>query len=101
MKKIFYVLFASILLVACSSDNDDMENSGLEGNGMMTEESVSPKGDFVSDSKETSGMVTVNDDQSLLKLTDFKTVDGPKLNLYLSTEVDSDEYIDLGDLKGA
>ncbi len=58
------------------------------------------KGSFVSDAHPTSGTATVNENISNLSLTNFKTDKGPKLLLYLSTEVDSKEYVNLGDLKG-
>ena len=82
--------------MACSSDSDDM---GGEMNSMEdTLETL--KGDFVSDTHPTSGMVGVNKDQSELTLTNFKTDDGPKLLLYLTTDLDVNDYVDLGDLKG-
>jgi len=54
----------------------------------------------VSDAHPTMGTATVNENVTSLALTNFKTDDGPKLLLYLSTEVDSNEYVDLGELKG-
>ncbi len=88
--------------MACSSGSDDLENGLLNSGAEMTEEmnSEAEKGDFISDAHPTTGMVSVNKDKSVLNLINFKTDDGPKLNLYLSTEVDSKDYVDLGDLKG-
>ena len=82
--------------VACNSDGVDMEDVMNSGGNSM--EAV--KGSFVSDAHPTSGTATVNENVTNLSLTNFKTDDGPKLLLYLSTEVDSKEYVDLGDLKG-
>ena len=58
------------------------------------------KGDFISDAHPTSGMVNVNEDKTVLSLNNFKTDDGPKLILYLTTDLDVNDYVDLGDLKG-
>ena len=84
------------VLIACNSGDDDMlPNSGSE---MIEQENI--KGDFVSDTHPTSGMVTVNADKSVLSINNFKTDDGPKLLLYLTTDLDVNDYVDLGDLKG-
>ena len=85
------------VIVACgSSDDDDMGNE-INSGGNMTEAAI---GVFVSDAHPTMGTATVNEAVTNLSLTQFKTDDGPKLLLYLSTEVDSKDYVDLGDLKG-
>lgn len=57
-------------------------------------------GKFVSDAHPTSGMASVNKDESKLLFKNFKTDDGPKLLVYLSTETNPTDYVDLGDLKG-
>ena len=66
----------------------------------MIEETVTVAGDFVSGAHETSGMVSVNSSITELIFTNFKTDQGPKLLVYLATEVGSNDYISLGDLKG-
>jgi len=84
-------------MMACSSDGDDGMTDTLNSGGNGSE---AAKGTFVSDAHPTTGTATVNEDISNLSLTNFKTDDGPLLLLYLSTEVDSQEYVDLGELKG-
>jgi len=96
MKKILIVFMLFSVTMACSSDSDGLENEMNSGTIVME----TPTGDFVSDAHPTSGMVSVNNDKSILTLTNFKTDDGPKLLLYLSTDVDSKEFVNLGDLKG-
>ena len=96
MKRIVFVFMMLTVMVACGSDDNDMGpeiNSG--GNTMEP-----PKGVFVSDAHPTMGTATVNEAVTNLSLTNFKTDDGPLLLLYLSTEVDSKDYVDLGELKG-
>jgi hypothetical protein len=96
MKRILFVFILLLTTVACSSDDDDMgDDLNLGGNTMGA-----VKGSFVSDAHPTSGTATVNENISNLSLTNFKTDNGPKLLLYLSTEVDSKEFVNLGDLKG-
>ena len=96
MKKILIVFMLFSVTMACSSDSDGMVDEMNSGTIVME----TPTGDFVSDAHPTSGMVSVNNDKSILTLTNFKTDDGPKLLLYLSTDVDSKEFVNLGDLKG-
>ena len=96
MRKNLYLIMTFFVLIACNSGDDDMlPNSGSE---MIEQENI--KGDFVSDTHPTSGMVTVNADKSVLSINNFKTDDGPKLLLYLTTDLDVNDYVDLGDLKG-
>jgi len=83
-------------MVACGSDDNDMGNEINSGGANME----AAKGVFVSDAHPTMGTATVDESVTNLSLTNFKTDDGPKLLLYLSTEVDSEEYVDLGELKG-
>ena len=96
MIRILMVLMVLSVSLACSSDGDDMGNNINSGGNIMKD----VKGTFVSDAHPTMGTATVNENVTNLALTNFKTDDGPKLLLYLSTEVDSEEYVDLGELKG-
>jgi hypothetical protein len=60
------------------------------------------KGDFVSAAHNTKGIASIDQGETTLTLTNFKTDSGPDLNIYLAknlTNVTSD-YIDLGDIKG-
>ena len=82
--------------LACSSDGDDMGGNMSSGGNIME----FAKGVFVSDAHPTMGTASVNENVTNLTLTNFKSDAGPKLLLYLSTEVDSKEYVDLGELKG-
>jgi len=96
MKKILIVLMVLSVSLACSSDGDDMGGNMSSGGNIME----AAKGVFVSDAHPTMGTATVNENVTNLTLTNFKSDAGPKLLLYLSTEVDSKEYVDLGELKG-
>lgn len=57
-------------------------------------------GDFVALAHPTSGMASINNDKSILTFKGFKTDDGPKLLVYLSSDNNATEYVDLGELKG-
>ena len=96
MKNFLLPLMAIFLLISCDSNDDDDMLIKAEEEAPME----APKGEFVSDTHPTSGTCTVNDDQSKLTITNFKTDDGPKLLMYLSTDVDSQDFVNLGDLKG-
>jgi hypothetical protein len=60
------------------------------------------KGDFVSAVHQTSGVASIDQDETILSLMNFKTDNGPDLNLYLASDISdvASDYIDLGDLKG-
>ena len=101
MKKIVALLCISVLL-SCSVNDDDtiIENPTNIIEEVVTETTMNVMGDFVSGAHPTSGKASVNDKKTTLSLTNFKTDNGPKLLLYLSTDVNSTEFVNLGDLKG-
>lgn len=104
MNKIFYTLFLSLLFVSCSTNDADelMEEVKVVVEEVVEEgsQTSSFKGEFVSRAHPTMGMVTVNDEISELYFKEFKTDDGPKLLVYLSNDIVSTQYVDLGDLQG-
>lgn len=100
MKKLFILFITTTLFLACSSSSSDdplMESSQDEMDMMAEGYSM---GNFVSLAHPTSGTATVSLDKMQLDLKNFKTDGGPRLLLYLSTDNDATEYVDLGDLQG-
>jgi hypothetical protein len=107
MKKIVTFYLLAILFLSCSGNDDDMVLEIPTETAIEMEEEViieSPTvvvmGDFISGAHPTSGKAVVDDKKTQLTLSDFKTDTGPKLLLYLSTDIKSTEYVNLGDLKG-
>ena len=96
MKRIFFVLGLLLVLVSCGSDDNGMGDEINSGSNNME----AATGVFVSGAHPTMGTATVNEAITNLSLTNFKTDAGPTLLLYLSAEVDSKDYVDLGELKG-
>ena len=102
MKKIAVLVLFALIFSNCSG-SDEMETvveqMETEENNMMNG-SVFVMGDFVDRDHPTSGKASVNSDKTVLSFTNFKTDNGPKLLVYLSNDVNSTEYVNLGDLKG-
>ncbi|SNR75201.1 DM13 domain-containing protein [Lutibacter flavus] len=103
MKKILVLVLCTVISISCSDNDVSMEI--LED--QMAEELVDDMevsnfamGDFVDGAHPTSGKATVNSDKTVLSFANFKTDNGPKLLVYLSTDTNSTEYVNLGDLKG-
>jgi hypothetical protein len=103
MKKIFILLCFMGILTNCSK-NEDFGTIITES---ATEVMVNPMsneafamGNFVAGAHPTSGKASVNSDKTVLTFKDFKTDNGPKLLVYLSTNSSAAEFINLGDLKG-
>lgn len=67
---------------------------------MMMEEEKETVGTFVSDAHPTSGTVSVSEDGTTLSLTNFKSDDGPLLEIYMATDLTANTYVSLGALKG-
>ncbi|HBK71111.1 MAG TPA: hypothetical protein DDZ39_05545 [Flavobacteriaceae bacterium] len=58
------------------------------------------KGVFTSGAHTTTGIASINSKKTALKFSKFKTDAGPKLLVYLTTDVGYSDYVSLGDLKG-
>jgi hypothetical protein len=97
LQVIFLVLIMA--LISCSNDFNEMEDIIL-GQNQMEEESIILQGNFVSGAHTTSGVASVNKDKTILSFTNFKTDNGPKLLVYLATDENVSEFVDLGELKG-
>lgn len=80
-----------LLFLACSKDSND-----------PIPDNPTFRGDFVSAVHTTRGVATIDQDETTLTLTNFKTDSGPDLNIYLATSTSSvtTNFIDLGDIKG-
>lgn len=111
MKKLVLFLFYIVLFSNCSGSDDAIEilvnNTEDEVVDEMQDEEVETMnvstfvmGDFVNGAHPTSGKATLNSDKTVLSFTNFKTDNGPKLLVYLSNDVNSTEFVNLGDLKG-
>lgn len=99
--KNWYLYIALLLFAACSSSGDmmdEMDELPNDTEGMMEAEETTAN--FVSDAHPTSGTASVSEDGTTLSLTDFKSDDGPLLELYLATDLTAKTYVSLGDLKG-
>jgi hypothetical protein len=57
-------------------------------------------GEFQDGAHPTSGTAVVNVARTELNLTNFRSDDGPILELYISTDLEATDYITLGELQG-
>lgn len=96
-----YLFFFSLLIVFSCSSNDS-ETMDMEMQEMMEmEEMVTTlTGDFMDAAHPTSGTATVNEEQTKLIFTNFKTDAGPNLEIYLATDTGASDYITLGAIQG-
>jgi hypothetical protein len=97
MKKIVTLVLSLVLFSSCGSDS----LNAVEDN-MMSEMTEAKKlqGDFMNGAHPTSGIAITNEEKTKLNFQNFKTDDGPKLLVYLTTAVGSSDFVNLGDLKG-
>ncbi|MEX1383904.1 DM13 domain-containing protein [Lutibacter sp.] len=101
LKKITVLVLFALVFSNCSA-NDEMGTivEQIENEDNNINETIFAMGDFIDGTHPTSGKATVNSDKTTLIFTNFKTDIGPKLLVYLSTDTNSTEYVNLGDLKG-
>ena len=69
--------------------------------GLIKSEAKSLVGSFINGVHEVSGTAKVinTNDGKVLRLEDFKSVNGPDLFVYLATDNNAKEYVNLGSLK--
>ena len=84
-------LFINLLFTACNKDDSD-----------TPPDNPSYKGEFSSGAHSTSGIASIDQDETTLTLTNFKSSSGPDLNIYIAASLSNvtSDYIDLGDIKG-
>jgi len=101
MKKLAALFCLGLLLMNCSKDDDPITEKVVEEmEEVVVEMTSNVMGDFVSLEHPTSGKASVSEDGLTLTFTNFKTDNGPKLLVYLSTDNNATDYVNLGDLKG-
>lgn len=85
------VFLSALLFVSCSKD--DTDDPAPE---------AAFKGDFVSAVHPTSGRASIDQEETTLSLSNFKSDDGPDLNIYLASSLTTvtNDFIDLGDIAG-
>lgn len=84
------------LIIGCSKE----ESNNTSIIGANTEYTY--KGTFQSSAHTTSGTAKISKDKTMLLFENFKTDNGPDLNIYLTSDLVNVKanYIDLGDIKG-
>lgn len=87
----FPLLLVGLLFSSCEKEGADTPPAN-----------PSYQGEFVNGAHTTKGIASIDQAESILTLTNFKTDDGPDLNIYIATSLNSvtSDYIDLGDNKG-
>lgn len=98
MKKLLLILLLLAFVWGCSSESDEPITGGVNNGGSNNISTI--KGEFISGAHTTIGSVSVNSEKTILSFTNFKTDSGPKLLVYLTTEVGSSDFVSLGELIG-
>ncbi|UZD21609.1 DM13 domain-containing protein [Algoriphagus halophytocola] len=102
--KLLLLLFSLAALSSCMKNEDmdlPMDMDDMEMSSEMQEENTSMyMGEFIADAHPTSGKAKADTSTKILSFTDFKSDDGPLLEVYLATDTQATEFISLGALKG-
>ena len=93
------ILFLLLIVLGCSTSDTGKEQESpiMQESPMIGAELM---GDFIDVAHPTSGMAIVNAERTEIELIDFKSDDGPILELYLATDSTAVNYITLGELQG-
>ena len=94
-------LIVSVFFLSCSGSEmvSDMDSKDVGGQN-PEETPVALMGEFVEDAHPTLGKASINEERTVLSITDFKSDSGPVLEFYLATDLKASKYISLGKLKG-
>jgi hypothetical protein len=101
------ILLLLLIVLGCSTSDTGkeqespiMQESPMIGDVSNEDPGAKLMGDFIDVAHPTSGMAIVNAERTELELIDFKSDDGPILELYLATDSTAENYITLGVLQG-
>lgn len=107
-KKLLYLVLLSFI-IACSKSGSDSVSDSPSATEMMNEPADTPEdsdastpimGEFMDGAHPTSGTVTLNAERTELMIKDFRSDDGPILELYIANDLQATEYTTLGELQG-
>ncbi len=81
--------------------DDMMSDENMGDNGIVLElmGTFVGVGDGIHDAQGTASVYSVGQDQTILRLEDFRSTNGPALKVYLATDKSASDYVSLGDLK--
>ena len=67
----------------------------------VTTTKVLSQGNFKPSAHEVAGnaLLIESDNEKILRFENFETINGPKLHIYLSSELGDDDFVDLGEIK--
>ncbi|MBT8185016.1 MAG: DM13 domain-containing protein [Eudoraea sp.] len=109
MKRIpFYILILCMVLGCSKSGSEEQQDTTMiaemtdetDGNSEPEDELPELTGEFMDGAHPTSGLVTVNSERTSLFIKDFRSDDGPILELYVANDIQATEYTTLGELQG-
>lgn len=97
-----YYLLSPLFIVIEVNENFPVSNSGGE---VLTEEEMMQmiiyQGDFTPSAHEVEGIAKVIEEngEKTLRFENFETINGPNLHIYLASDLDVNDYVDLGEIK--
>lgn len=83
-----------------SEDEDEDDSNDDNEDEDESDDNAAYQGEFMSGAHTTTGKAIVNSSITELILDDFKTDNGPVLELYLASDQETTQFISLGELKG-
>ena len=112
MKKIYWAVIALVIILPIAwyllsplfisiELNEDSPMESTENTAALELPKALLEGNFVESAHEVSGKAIVIDTSNgkVLRFEDFETVNGPDLFIYLSSDLDNNDFIDLGKIK--
>ena len=96
---ITFILIATFAIAGCKKDNiPDTVDEDVDVVGLTLLATGTIEADKV-DNTAGNAFVYGSQDKKVLKLTDFNSKNGPDMKIYLSTDLEATDYVNLGAMK--
>ena len=92
---VIIILFAAWYLISPAFKVIEMEEK------IPTNIELISQGDFMEKEHEVEGkaLLLLNNQEKVLRFENFETINGPNLHIYLSADLEANDYVDLGKIK--
>tara|TARA_Y100000034_G_scaffold122112_1_gene167153 strand:- start:1166 stop:1699 length:534 start_codon:yes stop_codon:yes gene_type:complete len=80
---------------------NEMKDKVMEKKETSPSNEILSQGDFKANAHEVAGnaILIESNNEKILRFENFETINGPKLHIYLSTELGDSDFVDLGEIK--
>jgi len=97
----YYLVLPAFIVIEANEDIIFNETTNQENNQNQSKPVILSESNLIPEEHEVEGKVLIleQNDQKILRFEDFYTINGPNLHIYLVDSNNTDQFIDLGEIK--